>query len=282
MKLSVQEFQNWENKCITLLGMSGVGKTRLANILMNSNWFHFSGDYRIGTRYLDEAILDNIKLQAMQVPFLRDLLRSDSIYINNNISVYNLQPVASFLGKIGDPQRGGQAQKEFVHRQELHRRAEIAAMMDVPEFINKAREIYGYKHFINDAGGSICELDGTDVIRTLYEHTLILYIKASAKDEQELIRRAQNDPKPLYYREAFLDEQLAVYMMQQDLEYVAQIDPDEFVRWIFPKLFYSRIPRYELITEKYGYTVTTDELSQVDSEASFLSLVEHAVARKQP
>ena len=281
MKLSVQEFQNWENKCITLLGMSGVGKTRLANILMNSNWFHYSGDYRIGTRYLDEAILDNIKLQAMQVPFLRELLRSDSIYINNNISVYNLQPVASFLGKIGNPERGGQAQKEFVHRQELHRRAEIAAMMDVPEFINKARQIYGYKHFINDAGGSICELDGTDVMRTLHEHTLILYIKATAKNEQELIQRAQGDPKPLYYREAFLDEQLAVYMMQNDLDYVAQIDPDEFVRWIFPKLFYSRIPRYELIAEKYGYTVTTDELSQVDNEASFLAMVEQAVARKQ-
>ena|GEM_PF-3766128 len=30
-----------------------------------------SGDYRIGTRYPDEHILDLIKTQAMQVPFLK-------------------------------------------------------------------------------------------------------------------------------------------------------------------------------------------------------------------
>ena len=107
MKLSVDEFRDWKHKSITLLGMSGVGKTRLANRLRRRNWFHFSGDYRIGTRYLDEAILDNIKQKAMQVPFLRDLLRNDSIYIVNNITVDNLQPVSSFLGKLGNPELDG-------------------------------------------------------------------------------------------------------------------------------------------------------------------------------
>ena len=86
MKLSVQEFRDWEHKSITLLGMSGVGKTRLSSML-RSNWFHYSGDYRIGTRYLDEPILDNIKQQVMQIPFLRDLLRTDSIYIANVLSI---------------------------------------------------------------------------------------------------------------------------------------------------------------------------------------------------
>jgi hypothetical protein len=81
VKLSAQEFRHWEHKSITLLGMSGVGKTRLSTMLRKADWFHYSGDYRIGTRYLDEPILDNIKQQAMQVPFLRELLRTDSIYI---------------------------------------------------------------------------------------------------------------------------------------------------------------------------------------------------------
>lgn len=279
MKLSVEEFRSWEHKSITLLGMSGVGKTSLSNILMKGNWFHYSGDYRIGTRYLDEPILDNVKQQVMQVPFLRELLRSDSIYINNNITVHNLQPVSSFLGKLGDPQQGGLGLKEFKRRQDLHRQAEIAAMKDVPEFIRKARGIYGYKHFINDAGGSICELDDPEVIDILSRHTLILYIKASEKDEQELIRRAQSDPKPLYYREAFLDEQLAAYQAEKGLEYVAMIEPDDFVRWVFPRLFRARVPRYEQIAQAYGYTVTTEELAGVRSEKSFLALVEKAVAR---
>ncbi|BAW80554.1 hypothetical conserved protein [Candidatus Nitrosoglobus terrae] len=280
MKFSIKEFRDWENKCITLLGMSGVGKTRLAYMLRKHNWFHYSGDYRIGTRYLDESILDNIKQQTMQIPFLRDMLRSDSIYIRNNITFNNLKPVSSFLGKLGNPEQGGLGLKEFKRRQELHRQAEIAAMKDIPAFIYKAQKIYGYPHFVNDAGGSISELDDPDVLNMLAQHTLILYLKATEKDEQELIRRAEEDPKPLYYREDFLDEQLALYSQEKKLPYIALIDPDEFVRWVFPRLFYSRLPRYQTIADKNGYIITTDELRQVKNEADFLHLLESAIDRQ--
>lgn len=280
MRISAKEFRAWDHKCITLLGMSGVGKTRLAQRLRRHQWFHYSGDYRIGTRYLDEPILDNIKAQAMQIPVLRDLLRSDSIYISNNITVDNLHPVSSFLGKLGNPERGGLGLREFKRRQNLHREAEIAAMKDVPEFIRKAQEIYGYRHFVNDAGGSVCELDDAAVLQVLAEHTLILYIKATADDERALIRRAEENPKPLYYRDAFLDEQLAIYLREQRLEYVAQIDPDHFVRWMFPRLFHARLPRYQAIAEKYGYTVTTAELARIEDENGFLQLIERALERQ--
>ena len=280
MKLSVDQFRAWPNKRITLLGMSGVGKTRLSNMLRQRNWFHYSGDYRIGTRYLDEPILDNIKHKVMEIPFLRDLLRSDSIHIGNNITVDNLHPVSSFLGKLGNPEQGGLGLREFKRRQELHRLAEIAAMRDVPEFIRKAEEIYGYQHFINDAGGSVCELDDPLTINTLAEHTLILYLQATKSDEQELIRRAEAAPKPLYYRETFLDDQLATYLQERALPYVALIEPDDFVRWMFPRLFYSRIPRYEAIAAEHGYTLTTTELAQAQDEAGFMRLIESALERQ--
>ena len=279
MRLSAKEFRDWDNKSITLLGMSGVGKTRLAMMLRHKHWFHFSGDYRIGTRYLDEAILDNIKQQIMHIPFLRDLLRTDSIYIRNNLSVDNLKPVSSFLGKLGNPEHGGLGLTEFKYRQELHRIAEIAAMRDVPEFIRKAQELYGYPHFVNDAGGSMCELDDPQTIDIVSKHTLVLYIQATKNDEQELIRRAVEDPKPLYYRAAFLDEQLEHYKAEKEIQFVALIEPDDFVRWMFPRLFYSRIPRYEAIANEHGYTVTTDEVSKVTGEAGFLSLIETALDR---
>lgn len=274
MRLTVKDFRAWENKSVTLLGMSGVGKTTLANMLRRSNWFHYSGDYRIGTRYLDEPILDNIKQQVMQIPFLRDLLRSDSIYIRNNLSVDHLKPVSAFLGKLGNPEFGGLDLKEFKRRQDLHRVAEISAMRDVPDFISKAQAIYGYQHFVNDAGGSLCELDDEDTLQTLSQHSLIIYIKATQKDEQELISRAEADPKPLYYREAFLDSQLELYMQEKGIAYVALIEPNDFVRWMFPRLFYSRIPRYESIASRYGYTVTTTELARVSNEAEFIALIE--------
>ncbi len=277
MKLTAKEFRNKQRKSITLLGMSGVGKTFLSKILRNSNWFHYSGDYRIGTRYLNEPILDNIKIQAMQVPFLRDLLRSDSIYINNNITFENLEVVSTFLGKVGDPENGGLPLADFKRRQQLFNEAEIAAMNDVPEFINKAQQIYGLNHFINDAGGSLCELDDGNLLDMLAEHTVFIYIQANKEDEKRLIERATAAPKPMYYRAEYLDEQLEIYMQENNLEYVAMINPDDFVRWVFPRLFYARIPRYETIAKKYGYTIKTEDLYKVESEPDFLNLVEKAM-----
>ncbi|MBF0255904.1 MAG: ATPase [Gammaproteobacteria bacterium] len=282
MKLSVQQFRDWPHKSITLLGMSGVGKTYLSTLLRRHDWFHYSGDYRIGTRYLDEQILDLIKQQAMQAPFLRELLRNDWIYIRNNIKVDNLGPVLSFVGKLGDPARGGVPLDEFVRRQAEYRKGEIAAMRDVPEFIRKAREIYGYNHFINDVGGSLCELDEPGIVELLAEHSLILYIQATnAEEEDMLIRRAQSDPKPLYYRPEFLQEQLVIYLAEKGLNYAAEIEPDDFTRWVFPRLFRSRIPRYQAIAQPHGYTVTSAEVAQVRDETDFLALLETAIARTE-
>ncbi len=279
MKFSVEQFRSWERKCVTLLGMSGVGKTRLSNLLRQKDWFHYSGDYRIGTRYLDEPILDSIKEQAMRVPLLRDLLRSDSIFIRNNITFHNLQPVSTFLGMLGNPELGGISLTEFKRRQNLHRQAEIAAMYDVPSFMRKASMIYGYSHFINDVGGSLCELDHPGLIEFLAEHSLIVYIKASEEDEAALIARSVSHPKPLYYREAFLDEQLEEYLRLKELEYVSLVDPIDFSRWVFPRLFRARIPRYESIARDHGYTITTKELAMVEDEAGFLQLVEEVIDR---
>jgi hypothetical protein len=280
LKFTVEQFRAWKYKKVTLLGMSGVGKSYLSARLRGENWFHYSGDYRIGTRYLDEPILDMIKQQAMQVPFLKDLLRNDWIYIHNNISVDNLGPVLAFVGKLGNPELGGVMLDEFIRHQAIYRQAEIDAMLDIPEFIRKAEQIYGYPHFVNDVGGSLCELDEPGVIDPLIECTLILYIKiANQEQEDVLIDRAQSSPKPLYYRPEFLQEQLAIYFEENNLEYAAQIDPDEFARWIFPRLFHSRLPRYDAIAE-HGYTVTSDEAAQVDDEYDFLQLLEMAIARQ--
>lgn len=279
MKMSPQEFLDWQTKRITLLAMSGAGKTTLANKLPKAKWFHYSGDYRIGTKYLREPILDNIKRQAMSVPFLRDLLLSDSIYISNKITVDNLAPVSTFLGKVGDPARGGLSLQEFKRRQNLHRQAEIAAMNDVPEFIHKAEDIYGYHHFINDAGGSVCELDSPEVLETLAQNTLIIYIKIPPALEQTIIERAKTDPKPLYYREAFLDDKLAEFMSLKNYDSTDVMPPDEFVSWVFPELFKSRLPRYQAIADRYGYTVDANDVATVKNEDDFIQLITAALAK---
>jgi len=277
MRMTSEQFLQSPHKAITLLGMSGVGKTTLAASLPKSRWFHYSGDYRIGTRYLDEPILDNIKRQAMQVGFLRDLLRSDSIYIASNITVDNLEPVATFLGKIGRPDLGGLPVEEFKRRQRLHREAEIGAMRDVAAFIDKAHTIYGYDHFLNDAGGSVVELNDPATIDVLARHTLILYLKPDAEIEQMLVQRAIDDPKPLYYQEAFLDAKLTEYCALEALASPDDIVPDDFVRWIFPALVEHRRPLYEAMANEHGYVIEAARAAEVRSEEDFLALISAAL-----
>jgi hypothetical protein len=187
--------------------------------------------------------------------------------------VHNLAPVATFLGKIGRPDLGGLPVDEFKKRQTLHREAEIGAMRDVADFIEKAQTIYGYDHFVNDAGGSVVELDDLATTQTLAAHTLILYLKPDAEIEQQLIERAISNPKPLYYQEAFLDEKLTDYLALTGLARPDDIVPDEFVRWIFPSLLARRAPKYQAMADEFGYTLPARAVAEIGAERDFLDLV---------
>lgn len=275
--MTPEKFRGARRKAVTLMGMSGVGKTVLANRLPATRWFIYSGDYRIGTQYLREPILDNIKLRAMEVPFLRDLLRSDSIYIESNITVHNLRPVSTFLGKLGDPERGGLSIGEFRRRQDLHRDAEVRAMRDVASFIEKAERIYGYMHFVNDAGGSICELNDEGALKTLVDNTLILYLEASAGDEEKLVERAREEPKPMYYSPGFLQHSLPEFLKERNLDDIAMAAPDDFTLWAFPRLIAHRRPLYAALAREHGYTVPARDAQGVRTEADFVNLVADAI-----
>jgi GTPase SAR1 family protein len=268
-----EEFRNSRTRAVTLLGMSGSGKTTLASKLPRNRWFHYSGDYRIGTRYLDEPILDNVKKEAMKIPFLADLLRTDSIYLCHNITISNLAPIASFLGMIGDPAKDGLLVEEFKRRQALHRDAEIAAMYDVREFILKARDTYGYPHFINDAGGSLCELNESEVIRQLAEDTLIVYLKPSDVLLDKIIERSLLHPKPMYYQDGFLDDVLPQYLEQEGLSSSLEIVPEEFFSWMFPSLVEHRLPLYKAIADTYGVVVEADRIDSIEGEEDFVELI---------
>ncbi|HLU48342.1 MAG TPA: ATPase, partial [Planctomycetota bacterium] len=110
-------------------------------------------------------------------------------------------------------------------------------------------------------------------------HTVILYIRATEADVHRLEERAIRSPKPLFYREEFLDRELENYMRERGIEYVALIDPDDFTRWIFPKLLAERLPRYEAIAREHGFTVSSEDVARIESEEDFLTLVESALER---
>ncbi|MEO0865030.1 MAG: ATPase, partial [Pseudomonadota bacterium] len=244
---------------------------------------HYSIDYRIGTRYMGELIVDNAKAEAMKVPFLRDLLLSDSIYIGSNITFDNLSPVSTYLGKPGDPAKGGLPIDEYRVRQDQFRRSEISALQDTAHFAERAQRLYSYPHFICDTGGSICEWvdaddDADPLMTALSDVCLPVWIKGDDAHTAALIERFDRAPKPMAYQPEFLTACWDAYLAETG-NAPDEVDPDAFVRWTYARALAHRQPRYEAMA-RWGVTVTADEVAALRTEDDFTVLIATALDRR--
>ncbi|NDK33366.1 ATPase [Rhodovulum sulfidophilum] len=281
---TAEAWRQAERRHVLLFGMSGLGKTHVSNMLRaEGGWFHYSVDYRIGTRYMGEFIADNFKREAMKVPLLRELLRTDSVFIASNITFDNLAPLSTYLGKPGASDKGGLPFDDYMRRQEQHREAEISALQDTPRFIDRAAELYGYDDFVCDSGGSICEVvdpeDPADpVLSALAARLLLVWIEGSEAHTAELVRRFDRAPKPMYYQPAFLHEAWADYLSRTGLSEAA-VDPDAFVRWTYARALAHRQPRYEAMARNWGVRVTAEEVAALRGPEDFTDLIARAIDR---
>lgn len=282
---TADDFVSAQRHAITLFGMSGVGKTRLSAMLRKHRWFHYSADYRIGTRYMGEFIVDNFKAEAMKVPFLRNLLTSDSIYISSNITFDNLDPLSTYLGAPGNVEQGGLKLAEYQRRQEQHRVAEIDALKDIPYFIDRAKSLYGYDNFIADTGGSMIEVIDLDdphdlVVEALTSRTMLVLIRGTEDDADRLVSRYRKSPKPMYYRPELLVQKWDEYKQAKGLKSDSEVDPEDFAAWGFEAILYDRIPRYQALAERHGYIIEARDVETVRDDADFVGLMRKAIANR--
>ena len=280
-----QAFLTARTKRVMLFGMSGLGKTTLSNMLREAgDWFHYSVDYRIGTRYMGEYIADNFKREAMKNPFLRELLLSDSVYIASNITFENLAPLSTYLGKPGSEAKGGLPFDEYMRRQNQHRAAEKSALMDTTQFISRAREIYGIPHFVCDSGGSICEVVEPDdpqdpILKELSSKLLMVWIEGSEAHTGELVRRFDRAPKPMYYQPEFLEKAWVKYRVERGLN-GDEVNPDDFVRWTYAQALNHRQPRYAAMARNWGVTLKAEEVATVRDDQDLMQLIAAAIDKR--
>lgn len=257
MKLTAEEFLAQPIKAITLIGMSGAGKSYLANKMAGWGWVNYSCDDLIGTKYLKEA-LEN-RTAAAAAASVADPLKL----------------LSAFVGKIGNPAKGGLVREEFRRRQKLYYNAECQALKDTISALNVA-QTQG-RNFVNDSAGSLCEIEDAALLEEIGKETLFVYLKIGQNDHEKLLNRAISNPKPLYFPAPFFKERLESYMAQFDMAAIEEIDPDEFLRWVFPYLFESRLPKYKALAEKHGVKVSVSDLENIDSEDEFFKVVANAL-----
>ncbi|HBR69611.1 MAG TPA: ATPase [Rhodospirillaceae bacterium] len=239
-------------KAITLIGMSGAGKSYLAAKMARWGWVNYSCDELIGTKYL--------KGELSGVP-------ADD----------PMQLLSAFVGKIGNPAKGGLGTEEFRRRQKLYYDAEAEALRDTAEAIKSA---HGQgRHFVNDSSGSLCEIEDEKLLAEVGKNTLFVYLKIGQNAHETLLNRAFTNPKPLYFPVPFFKERVQSYMQQFEMNAVEDIDPDEFLRWVFPYLFESRLPKYKALAEKYGVSISVSDIADVESEQDFLNVVAGALGK---
>ncbi len=214
-----------KNKIISLVGMSGVGKTSFAGKLHPNSHFHYCVDYAIQEFYL-----------------------KDSLENTGKSAINNLSAMANFLGKIGDEKSGGMDYKTFCTRQDLYMNAEKNATLHLENIAENLLEKYDF--IINDLTGSICEIVNFDdpndrILQFLSRNTTILHIKTSDIYIFELVKIAMQNPKPLLYNRSFLDENIKYYQELQGFSEIDGVNPDDFFRFIFPRLIRNRAQKYD-------------------------------------
>jgi len=279
---SAQEWRDAPHKRIVLFAMSGLGKTYVSEMLQQTGtWFHYSIDYRIGTRYMAEPIADNCKREAMKVPFLREMLLADAIHIAPNIHDHDLTAVAAYTGKPGNEAQGGLSFDAYMKRQKQFEAAETQALLDTSKFMERAEDIYGYDNFVCDTGGSICEwVDAADpndpILNALAKNALLVWIKGSDAHSQSLVERFDSSPKPMCYDTEFTTDCWETYLSENNI-LESEVNPDGFIRWMYARAMKHRQPRYEAMA-KWGVTLDANDVMKVRSADDFCELIAAALS----
>lgn len=250
MTITKSDFSAIENKVITLMGMSGVGKTYLSMMLAREKWFHYSCDLQIGTTYLGQEI-------------------EKTLGESNKITADDLSQLSRYVGQVG---KQGLSIEEFKRRQNNYIDAECQSLRELQDVVRHGIA-QGYENVLNDSTGSFCEIDNDTILDSVDENSLIVYIKASAEEEKEVLIRAQEYPKPMFFSPERFDYWIEEYRAEKNLKSCDDFDTKDFGRWVFPRLFENRLPKYQAIADKYGVTISSEEFQGVDTADDFLKII---------
>jgi dephospho-CoA kinase len=248
MPITKKDFHDIDHKVITLMGMSGVGKTHMSLMLGGQGWHHYSCDLEIGTTLMGEEIA-----QTLGEP--------------NKVTADDLSQLSRYVSRLGELPHD-----EFKRRQEKYYEAECESLRRLKDVVKQAHKD-GYQNVLNDSTGSLCEIDDDTLLDSVDENSLIIYIKANAEEEKAVLQRAQDYPKPMFFSPERFDYWVSEYSAENGDIAPDDFNADAFGRWVFPRLFENRLPKYQRIADKYGATIPSEEFHAVTTSDEFLDVI---------
>jgi hypothetical protein len=162
-----------------------------------------------------------------------------------------------FSASPGDTAKGGLPFEEYMRRQDLHRRAEINALLDTPSFISARATSTAIPTWSCDTGGSICEVvdpeDPEDeVLRTL-SPPIRCWSGSKARRRIRPSWSVASMPRPsrCITSPDFLLRLWQEYLDTHGLAPDA-VDPDAFVRFAYARALAHRAPLYAAMARNWG------------------------------
>jgi len=174
-------------------------------MLDKQGWCHYSCDLEIGKRILGEEI-------------------EKTLGEPNKVTAADLSQLSRYVSRLGDIQKGALPYDEFKRRQKKYYDAECKSLGQLRQVVTHATR-NGFTHTVNDSTGSLCEIDDAQLMDFIDENSLIVYIKASAEEEQEVLKRAQEYPKPMFFSPEKFDEWVQQYAADNKIS-AEEFDPD--------------------------------------------------------
>lgn len=244
-----------EPRDVLLIGMSGIGKTRLSRHLTRcGTWRYVSIDGEIQGRHLREELLSAFHAKNNQRGDSAQLRELDPMSVDLETHSDSLAPLTAYLGMPGDPSKGGLEFAEYVRRQDAHRQAERRAIEDLV--------VLGTDQpVLADASGSFCEVFEADdpVLDALRERFMFVSLRENDALITLLIERFKAQPKPIYYPPDLLVQYWEEYAQTYAVA-PAKVDPQEFALWAYEKLVAARRAKYAALAERSDASIDAAEL----------------------
>jgi hypothetical protein len=120
-----------------------------------------------------------------------------------------------------------------------------------------------------------------EVLKTLSTHCLMVWIEGPDSHTEELIRRFDRDPKPMYYKPDFLLPLWQAWLAEQGITAEAA-DPNAFIRHAYRRAMAHRAPIYAAMARNWGVTVTAAEVEAVRDARDAEALVAASLGRAAP